>query len=80
MGTIRKDLREGLEQTLDELERVGDQIRLKLHLANMDAKDAWKELEPQVQQAREHAKSAGEESRKGLEDLLAAVRRFAATL
>ena len=31
-----------------ELRRIADEIRVRIHLAGMDVKDAWKRLEPKV--------------------------------
>jgi hypothetical protein len=31
-----------------DLRRIADEIRLKIHLASMDAKTAWASLEPRV--------------------------------
>ena len=48
MGTAKKtELEASVEQALADLESLSDQIRVKLHLANMDAASAWNEkLEP----------------------------------
>jgi hypothetical protein len=43
-----KTLKEELEDTRNDLKRTADEIKLKLHLAGMDAKDAWNELEPKL--------------------------------
>jgi hypothetical protein len=32
----------------DDLRRIADEIQLKIHLAEMDARDRWRELEPQL--------------------------------
>ena len=32
----------------EDLQRLADQIRLKVHLAGMDAKDVWSRLEPKL--------------------------------
>ena len=37
-----------MEDTRDDLRRTADEIRLKLHLAGMDAKDAWEEIQPRI--------------------------------
>lgn len=37
-----------VDHDLEELQRLRDEIRLKIHLAGMDAKSTWKELEPRV--------------------------------
>lgn len=33
-----------------EIRRIADEIRVRIHLATMEAKDAWKRLEPRVTQ------------------------------
>ena len=47
-----------LRETLDELERLRDEIKVNAHLAAMDAKDKWHELEPQLERAENVAKEA----------------------
>ena len=32
-----------------QLQRLADEIRVKVHLAGMDAKDAWAKLEPRLE-------------------------------
>jgi hypothetical protein len=56
-----------LRETIDELERLRDEIRVNAHLAAMDAKDRWHELEPQLEKA-EHA------AREVLQDVLQRAR------
>lgn len=36
------------ESTMDEVRRIADEIRVRIHLAGMDLKDAWAKLEPKV--------------------------------
>ena len=43
-----KSIKQELEETKDDVQRVADEIRVKLHLAGMDAKSAWEELEPKL--------------------------------
>ena len=43
-----KTLKQDLEATRDDLRRAADEIKLKLHLAGMDAKDAWDEIQPRI--------------------------------
>lgn len=44
----KKTLKQDLEDTRDDLRRMADEIRVKLHLAGMDAKDAWEEIQPRI--------------------------------
>ena len=43
-----KTLKQDLEDTRNDLQRAADEIKLKLHLAGMDAKDAWEEVQPRL--------------------------------
>lgn len=51
------------------LKQLRDEIRLEIHLASMEAKEAWKNLEPRIHGA-EHA------SHEALEGLLKQYREF----
>jgi predicted nucleic acid-binding Zn-ribbon protein len=43
-----KTLKQDLQETRDDLRRAADEIKVKLHLASMDAKDAWEEIQPRI--------------------------------
>jgi ElaB/YqjD/DUF883 family membrane-anchored ribosome-binding protein len=43
-----KTLKQDLEDTRNDLKTAADEIKLKLHLAGMDAKDAWEEVQPRL--------------------------------
>jgi ElaB/YqjD/DUF883 family membrane-anchored ribosome-binding protein len=43
-----KTLKQELQDTRDDLKRTADEIKLKLHLAGMDAKDAWDDIQPRL--------------------------------
>lgn len=82
MGTAKKtELEASVEQALADLESLSDQIRVKLHLANMDAASAWNEkLEPRLFEARIHAREAKDASKAAIEDAVKAFKEFAASL
>jgi hypothetical protein len=65
MTIDHEPLKQHLRAVLADLEALRDEIRLDLHLASMDARDRWRELEPHLDQARvrarEVSKAAGEE-------------------
>lgn len=70
-----------VEKALAELESVTDEIRVKLHLAGMDANVTWNEkLEPRLFDARLHAREARVASMAAVEDVVQAFRAFAASL
>ena len=43
----------------DDLRRITDEIQLKLHLAEMDARDRWRELQPQLAEIEHKLADAG---------------------
>lgn len=70
-----------LDDTLGELEELAEEIRLKIHLAGMEAKTKWNEtLEPKLFEARTHAREASDASRRSVEDVVNALRSFARSL
>lgn len=69
------------ENALGELEELAEEIRLKLHLANMDAKTTWDEtLEPKLFQARQLARDATDASKHSVEEAVNALRNFSKSL
>ncbi|MFO0564578.1 MAG: hypothetical protein U0263_02890 [Polyangiaceae bacterium] len=57
--TGSQTLRESLDRELLELARLRDEIRLKLHLAGLEAKSAWKSLEPRLDALEQEARAEG---------------------
>ncbi len=41
----------------DDVRRLADEVRLKLHLAGMEAKDRWGKLEPQILELEQKVKT-----------------------
>lgn len=81
MGTAKTSLEESIDHALTNLETVADQIRVKLHLASMDANVVWNEkMEPRLFEARAHASEAKAASKLAIEDALKAFEAFAHAL
>lgn len=74
------DVKKATQQAVDELKRIRDEVRLELHLASMDAKDAWAKLEPRVAEAERMAHDASEVSKKAVDELVGRFREFRARL
>ena len=80
MGT-KGTLNDSIKDALNNLEFVADEVRLKLHLASMDARELWeKTMEPKLLDARDTAREATEASKKSIDDTLEAVKKFAAEI
>ncbi len=52
-GTPTKKVSELARRELEELVQVRDEIRLKIHLAGMEARSTWSDLEKQLEQLEE---------------------------
>jgi hypothetical protein len=58
------------------LERLRDEIRLDVHLARMDARDRWREVEPRLFQAERLAEHLVEISFDAVGRIASEVKRF----
>lgn len=67
--SIQEQLRSESQKVMSELQTLRDEIKLKLHLANADGKDAWNRLEPQLFQFEQRVGQAAGET---LDELKAA--------
>lgn len=75
MGTTA-DIRKGVDEALDDLEQLAEKVRVKIHLAGMDARDAWEKLEPRLEDARRHAQEATAASKMAIDETVKAIRDF----
>lgn len=85
MSQLSDDLKHHVNKSLDDLRSLRDEIRVRLHLASMEARTRWnEELEPRFQQverqAREAGEKAGESVRKALQDVQQAYKDFRSSL
>jgi len=65
-----------LRDTLDQLRRLRDEMRVQAHLGGMEAKKAWDELEPKIAEADRLAEKASEESLRAAVDALRKLKDF----
>ncbi len=65
-----------LKDTLDQLRRLRDELRVQAHLGGMEAKKAWDELEPKIAEADRLAEKASEESLRRAVDALRKLKDF----
>ena len=76
----KETLRTSMQRGLDELTELKDEIRVKLHLGGMDAKDAWAALEPELERQLADGeallKDATDISRRAVHDLVEKARDF----
>ncbi len=80
MEKPQEELKRQLQRGLDELRRLRDEIRLDLHLASMDAKEKWDEIEPRIRDVETMAKDISTASRRAVQEVIDSVRRFRESL
>ena len=62
MQTIPGKTSKASSDLRDELKQLGDQIRLQIHLAGMDAKSEWNKLEPKARRLEEELHTRHEQA------------------
>ena len=81
MDQTTKKLGSELEKNVEQLRALRDEVRLKVHLARMDVKDRWHELEPRVSAVVEQAaRSASEASRTAVDEAIHALEKLRSSL
>lgn len=65
--------RTNLDELVESLERLRDELKLKVHLATSDARDEWEELEKKLGHLRAKATSIGRVAEDAAEDVGEAV-------
>ena len=53
--------------SIDELKRIRDEIKLKVHLASMEVRDAFEKLEPKIKDFERQVSQAGHAASRELE-------------
>lgn len=77
MNETSRQMRTEMEANVEQLRALRDDVRLKLHLAKMDAKDRWRELEPRVTAALDQAaRSSSAVSRQVVTDAIHALEKL----
>ncbi len=59
--SFSEDVRKQFEHDLGELKKLRDEIRVKLHLAGMEVKERWKQLEPRLEEIERKVEAGSEE-------------------
>ena len=77
MNEISKPMATEMEANVEQLRTLRDDTRVKLHLAKMDAKDRWRELEPRITAVLDQAaKSTSAVSRQVVTDAIHALQKL----
>ncbi len=75
-NTSNDSLRDQVRVSIDQLRALKDEIRLRIHLGGMDARDAWARLEPQFDEAERLARNATVLTGRAIDQLVAKFREL----
>lgn len=75
------DLKAELEKGLADAQALVDDVKVRVHLAGMDAKDEWNKLEPKVtQQLTTLKRDLSTATKDAVDDLVGALEKLRAKL
>lgn len=76
----KTELKEDLKRSLTQLMALRDEVRLKVHLASMDAKTEWNKLEPQLIDLERAASVASDATLNAIKEMAKTVKKFRESL
>jgi hypothetical protein len=80
MSQTTAHLKKDIDDSLDRMRTLRDELRVKLHLAGMEAKDEWRRLEPQIAEIERAAEQITEASRAKIADAVKRLTHFRKSL
>jgi hypothetical protein len=80
MSKTTDDLKTEIKKTMSLLLTLRDEARVKIHLAGMDVKAAWKSIEPKIEEAEKIAEDASEATLKTITGTAKKLEKLVASL
>ena len=77
---VRADVKEELKKGLERLQTLRDEVRVRLHLGGLDAKEEWNKLEPHLLDVERAAHEATEASRRAVNDAVERLKKLRSSL
>jgi hypothetical protein len=74
------DLKTEINNGLERLQTLRDEARVRLHLAGMDAKDRWNEIEPHLADVERSAAQITDASRAAISQAVERIESFLSSL
>jgi hypothetical protein len=74
------ELKDEVKKGLEQLKTLRDEVRVRLHLAGMDAKQEWNKLEPHLFEVEQAAREATEASRHAIGEAVERLKKFRQSL
>ena len=84
MSQTTKELKSEVKKSISLLYTLRDEVKVKLHLAGMDAKDEWRKLEPQIAKLEAGVDQAAEDvsgaTQDAVDDIVKRLQKIRASL
>lgn len=80
MSQTTTELKTEIQKSLDLMRTLRDEVRVKLHLAGMDAKDEWQKLEPHLLDVERAADEFSEAAHKAVSDAVKRLSKLASSM
>ena len=80
MRTTEEQLKNQIHEVLNQLRTLRDEVRVDLHLAGMEAKQRWADLEPKFHEVEQLGREVSETSKQAIADALQKLRDFRETM
>lgn len=76
MSQSTDDLKADIEKGLAQMQTLRDEVRVRLHLAGMDAKDEWNKLEPKLAEVERAAETLTDATQRAINDAVKSLARL----
>jgi hypothetical protein len=76
MSQTTTDIKDELKKGLDHLQTLRDEVKVRLHLAGMEAKAEWNKLEPHLFEVEQAAKEVNESSHRAVTEAIAKLKKL----
>jgi hypothetical protein len=80
MHTTNEEIAQDLRRAFDQLKTLRDEIRVRLHLGGMEAKERWAKIEGGFDETERAIERLTDDARAKLGELVEAVRDFRRTI
>jgi hypothetical protein len=76
MESKATDIKGRIQEGLSQLATLRDDIKVRIHLAELEVKDEWKKLEPKLFEVEQAAKGFSESSQRALEEVVGRLKHL----
>ena len=80
MSQTATELKTEIRKSVALMRTLSDEVRVKLHLAGMDAKDEWKKIEPRLAEIERAAEDLTDATRLAVNDTIARLDKILTSL